>query len=111
MANPVVDSIVSSIMGEAVAIGGQTFQKIRGAMRQRARFYATTLAAIATHLASGEITPQKAAQATKNAAFTFALSVSAQVQQIALAAVQKFLNTVIAAATGAINAALPIPIL
>jgi hypothetical protein len=111
MANPIVDSIVNSIMGEAAAIGGDTFHKIRAAMRQRAKAYAATLEAISTHLASHDITPQKAAVATKSAGFAFALSVSAQVQQIALAAVQKFLNRVIAAATGAINAALPIPIL
>ena len=80
-------------------------------MRQRARAYAATLEAISKHLASHEITPQKAAQATKAAGLAFALSVSAQVQQITLAAVQKFLNSVIAAATGAINAVLPLPIL
>ena len=82
MPNPIVDSIVSTVMGEAAAIGGDTFQKIRAAMRQRIRAYAATLEAISKHLASGDITPQKAEAATKSAAFAFALSISAQVQQI-----------------------------
>jgi hypothetical protein len=106
-----VDTIIGAILGEAANIGGTTFHKIKDALAFHARTYAQFLEDIAKGVKKGEIAVADAAEAVKSALLMLAISVRSQVKQITLAAVQSFLNNVIAAAKAAINAALPLPLL
>ncbi len=106
-----IETIVAAILGEAKQAGGATFNKIKEALAFHARTYAQFLADIAAGVKNGEIAVADAAEAVRSAQLMLAISVKSQVKQITLTQVQNFLNGVIAAAKGAINAALPIPLL
>jgi hypothetical protein len=106
-----IDAIVAAILGEAKEAGGATFNKIKGALAFHARTYAQFLEDIAKGVKKGEIAVADAAEAVRSAQLMLSISVKSQVKQITLAQVQNFLNAVIGAARGAINAALPLPLL
>lgn len=105
-----VESIATQILQEAARIGGQTWTSIKNAAPLYARGYAQSLVDIASGVASGDITKKDGEMYTRNALLILVQGI-ANVAQTILHAVQTLLNKVISILKGAINAALPIPIL
>lgn len=105
-----IDAIAHAILGQAAAIGGQTWTKIKNGATFYVRGYAQALASVATALTSGEITAAQARMHADNARIILMMGIT-NTSHIVLSQVQKFLNGVLDTVKDAINGALHVDLL
>jgi virulence-associated protein VapD len=105
-----IQSLGTQILSAAEKTGGDTWAKIQQASRLYVNGYVQALADISQAIASGDISKKEGTTYAKNAAFMFEMQI-ANVTEVTLNQIQTFMNSVMKLAKGAINKALPIPIL
>jgi hypothetical protein len=102
--------IAKEILAGAAGKGGKVWVQIEKSTTFHVRAYSTLLVDVAAGVAAGDITKKEGKMLVENGRFLLFMGI-ANTTHVLLTEVQSFLNSVLSALKGAINARLPIPLL
>lgn len=105
-----VDALAKQILTQAISTGGEIWTRIKTAAPIYVKGYAKVIVDIASGVTKGGITPADGKLFARNALLILIQGIT-YACQVTYVQVERFINRVIEALKGTVNAALPIPLL
>lgn len=105
-----LNKLLNEFLDAAIEIGGETWEQIKTSTPLYAKGYLRSLADIAAGVVDGEITEDDAQMYVSNARLLLIMGI-ANTSHVVFVKVQAFIDRVLDTVKGAINDALPVPLL